>query len=67
MRVKAIIEVAYSGPLNPDYDEYIRKTVELLPGVEWYSQGYNLVNEVRDICFDLELPEDATDKDATKG
>jgi len=47
------ITVLYDGPLDQELDGKIRKALTGM-GCKWYAQGFSLVNQERDICFEYQ-------------
>lgn len=52
MLVKKRIKVSYVGRPNDDSDKTIMEAMKGV-GARWYAQGYDFVNNERDICFDI--------------
>jgi len=45
------IKVIYTGDIDMELDDKIRKAIESIEGVKWYAQGTSATGN-RDICFD---------------
>lgn len=51
---KVKIKVTYDGELDTEIDNKMHKIMEVI-GAKWWAQGYDLVDNVRDIAYDLEI------------
>jgi len=55
IKTKKIIKIQYSGEINMDLDAILKCSMEVI-GARWYAQGYDLTDNMRDLCFDIEIP-----------
>ena len=55
--MKTRIKVEYDlkdKPIDLEFDRKIKEKIESVGG-KWYAQGFNCINGIRDICFDIEI------------
>ena len=55
---KKNLRVVYAGPPDLQVDKLVRESLETI-GYKWWAQGYNHIDDERDIAFDKEI--DATE------
>lgn len=52
--MKAKIKVSYPAPINEKAEQFIADQMKLI-GARWYAQGTNLIANIREIFFDMDV------------
>jgi len=50
---KIVVKFVYDGEPDTETDIKIAEIAEKAD-MKWYAQGYNLITDRRDVCFDIE-------------